>query len=54
MTPAPGGLPVYNHDDLAGCFTPLMHDLRRSLSMVLEQNAFQIELLERPMAFASR
>ena len=43
----PADYPVYNHDDLAGCFTPLMHDLRRSLSMVLEQNAFQIELLER-------
>ena len=43
----PADYPVYNHDDLAGCFTPLMHDLRRSLSVVLEQNAFQIELLER-------
>jgi type VI secretion system protein ImpJ len=43
----PGGFPAYNHDDLASCFLPLMADLRRSLSMVLEQNAFQIELLER-------
>ncbi|MBS0314808.1 MAG: type VI secretion system baseplate subunit TssK [Burkholderiales bacterium] len=43
----PGDYPAYNHDDLAACFTPLMHDLRRSLSMVLEQNAFQIELMER-------
>ncbi len=43
----PGDYPSYNHDDLAACFTPLMQDLRRSLSMVLEQNAFQIELLER-------
>ena len=43
----PGDYPAYKHDDLAGCFTPLMNDLRRSLSMVLEQNAFQIELLER-------
>lgn len=43
----PGEYPTYNHDDLAACFTPLMNDLRRSLSMVLEQNAFQIELLER-------
>lgn len=43
----PSEYPAYNHDDLAGCFTPLMHDLRRSLSMVLETNAFQIELLER-------
>ena len=46
-TRRPGDYPAYNHDDLASCFTPLMADLRRSLSMVLEQNAFQIELLER-------
>lgn len=43
----PDDYPSYNHDDLASCFLPLMADLRRSLSMVLEQNAFQIELLER-------
>lgn len=43
----PGDYPAYNHDDLAACFLPLMADLRRSLSMVLEQNAFQIELMER-------
>ena len=43
----PGDYPIYNHNDLAACFTPVMQDLRRSLSMVLEQNAFQIELLER-------
>jgi type VI secretion system protein ImpJ len=46
-TRRPGDYPPYNHDDLAGCFIPLLNDLRRSLSMVLEQNAFQIELLER-------
>jgi type VI secretion system protein ImpJ len=43
----PGDYPPYEHDNLASCFGPLMADLRRSLSMVLEQNAFQIELLER-------
>lgn len=43
----PGEYPVYNHDDLTGCFTPLMLDLRRSLSMVFEQNATQIELQDR-------
>ena len=43
----PGDYPAYNHDDLASCFLPLMADLRRSLSLVMEQNAFQIELLER-------
>jgi type VI secretion system protein ImpJ len=47
QTRRPGDYPAYNHDDLASCFLPLMADLRRSLSMVLEQNAFQIELLER-------
>ena len=43
----PGDYPAYSHDALATCFLPLMADLRRSLSMVLEQNAFQIELMER-------
>ncbi len=43
----PADYPAYNHDALASCFMPLMADLRRSLSMVLEQNAFQIELMER-------
>lgn len=43
----PGDYPAYNHDALAASFLPLMADLRRSLSMVLEQNAFQIELMER-------
>ena len=37
----------YLHDDLAQCFAPLLADLRRSLSMVLEQNAIPIELQER-------
>ena len=46
-TRRPGDYPAYNHDALASCFLPLMADLRRSLSMVLEQNAFQIELMER-------
>lgn len=39
--------PAYDHDDLAGCFAPLMFDMRRSLSSVLEQNAIQIPLHER-------
>jgi type VI secretion system protein ImpJ len=39
--------PQYDHDDLASCFEPLMLDLRKSLSVVLEQNAIQIELQER-------
>jgi type VI secretion system protein ImpJ len=43
----PSVYPPYKHDDLASCFHPLMADLRHSLSMVLEQNAIQIELQER-------
>ncbi len=37
----------YIHDDLSVSFTPLMDDLRRSLSMVLEQSAIRIELHDR-------
>lgn len=40
-------MPAYNHNNLRLCFTPLMFELRRSLSSVLEQNAIQIELQER-------
>ncbi|MDE2368841.1 MAG: type VI secretion system baseplate subunit TssK [Burkholderiales bacterium] len=43
----PVAYPDYRHDDLAGCFRPLMNDLRQSLSMVLEQTAIPIELQER-------
>jgi type VI secretion system protein ImpJ len=39
----------YIHDDLAKSFKPVMSDLRMSLSMVMEQSAFQIELHERKM-----
>lgn len=40
----PTDLPLYDHDDLSQCFPPLMLELRRSLSSVLEQNAIQIPL----------
>ena len=43
----PAGYPSYSQDELEKCFPPLMVDLRRSLSMVLEQNAIPIELQER-------
>ena len=39
--------PAYVHDDLQASFRPLMDDLRRSLSMVLEQSAIRIELHDR-------
>lgn len=43
----PAAMPAYDHDDLRSCFPPLMLELRRGLSSVLEQNAIQIELQER-------
>ncbi|KAF0811567.1 hypothetical protein IGB42_03953 [Andreprevotia sp. IGB-42] len=43
----PTVLPEYQHDALRTTFAPLMAELRRSLSSVLEQNAIAIELQER-------
>ena len=43
----PPEFPLYRHDDLRGCFTPLIDELRKMLSTVLEQNAVQIPLVER-------
>ncbi|WP_254773255.1 type VI secretion system baseplate subunit TssK [Nitrosospira sp. Nsp13] len=43
----PPTYPEYQHDALAHCFMPLITDLHRSLSMVLEQNAIPIELQDR-------
>jgi type VI secretion system protein ImpJ len=43
----PANLPAYIHDDPARCFKPLMDDLRKSLSMVMEQTAIPIELQDR-------
>jgi len=43
----PPELPAYQHDDLDATFRPVMNELRRALSMVLEQNAIQIELHDR-------
>jgi type VI secretion system protein ImpJ len=40
----PVSYPIYRHDDLAGSFGPVMADIRRSLSMVLERNAIPIDL----------
>jgi type VI secretion system protein ImpJ len=46
-TRRPASLPVYQHDDLRSCFTPLIAEIRRALSMVLEQSAIAIELQDR-------
>lgn len=39
-----GELPVYKHNDLASCFGKLFFNLRKSLSIVLEQRAIRIPL----------
>ena len=38
---------IYRHDDLQATFTPVIADLRASLSTVLEQTAVAIPLVER-------
>jgi type VI secretion system protein ImpJ len=43
----PPEFPPYKHDDLVGCFTPVFDELRRMLTSVLEQNALQVELIDR-------
>jgi type VI secretion system protein ImpJ len=43
----PSEFPPYRHDDLQATFAPVMEDLRRSLSLVLERNALSIPLEER-------
>lgn len=43
----PPEFPPYRHDDLRGTFSPVFEELRRMLSSVLEQNAVQIELVDR-------
>ncbi|KAA8725855.1 type VI secretion system baseplate subunit TssK [Ewingella americana] len=41
------GLPVYHHDDLARSFNELTLMLRQRLSIVMEENAIQLPLIER-------
>lgn len=43
----PGDFPTYRHDALAESFTPLIADLRDSLSAVLNQKSISIELQDR-------
>lgn len=46
---------MYRHDDMQACFEPLMAELRRALSTMLEQNAIAIELEERaPRVWVAR
>jgi type VI secretion system protein ImpJ len=46
-TRRPNAYPPYRHDDLQRSFSPVVADLRRSLSAVIEQNATAIPLQER-------
>lgn len=46
-TRRPVAYPAYRHDDLAGSFGPVVADIRRSLSMVLERTAIPINLEQR-------
>lgn len=39
-----GDIPIYEHNDLASCFGKLFFNLRKSLSIVLEQRAIRIPL----------
>lgn len=46
-TRRPTAYPGYRHEDLQRSFAPVIADLRRSLSSVIEQNAIAIPLVER-------
>jgi type VI secretion system protein ImpJ len=46
-TRRPNAYPSYRHEDLQRSFAPVVADLRRSLSAVIEQNAVAIPLQER-------
>jgi type VI secretion system protein ImpJ len=43
----PVEFPRYRPDDLRGCFTPLVQEIRKLLSVVREQNSQQFELVDR-------
>lgn len=42
----PPDFPEYRHHDLEISFRPVMEEIRRALSMVIEQRAIQIEIIE--------
>ncbi|MDD1012334.1 type VI secretion system baseplate subunit TssK [Pseudomonas rubra] len=43
----PGEFPVYQHDDLAASFTPVMQALREALSMLIDSKATPIPIVEK-------
>jgi type VI secretion system protein ImpJ len=46
-TRRPNAYPAYRHDDLQRSYAPVVADLRRSLSAVIDQNAVAVPLQER-------
>ncbi|MEZ5480336.1 MAG: type VI secretion system baseplate subunit TssK [Thiolinea sp.] len=42
----PPALPEYRHHDLETCFKPVMDEIRRALSTVIEQRAIRLEIIE--------
>jgi len=46
-TRRPTEMPLYDHLNLRGCIGPVIDELRRLLAVVLDQNAVQIELVDR-------
>ena len=50
----PEEYPVYNHDDLAASFAPVMLALRQALATVIDAKAIAIPIVERPTACTSR
>ena len=43
----PGEFPVYQHDDLAASFAPVMQALREALSMLIDSKATPIPIVEK-------
>lgn len=44
LSKRPSEYPVYDHEDLAGCFEPLMAELREALTKIMVETAISIEL----------
>ena len=44
LSKRPTEFPIYDHENLQGCYEPIMSELRRALTTVLEQTAISIDL----------
>jgi type VI secretion system protein ImpJ len=47
LSKRPSEYPVYDHEDLAGCFEPLMAELREALTKIMVETAISIELIRK-------